>query len=411
MGGRRVLLLALGSRGDVEPAARLAHALRRRGADVAVAVLADGAERVRRAGARAVVVGPPSAQAMWWRSPLARGVAGLNPGLGYLEMRTSLSRLAPRALDAVVPWLGRVDLVVSGLATALTVPVLRSTGIPARLVLHCPAVPHPGGTSVWGGRLGAALPSVVEGGRQALLWRLTEGLSQGLARGLARRLGVAGDLPAGSPLPTGAPLLATSPVLDPDPSPQLLQTGPWRDPTPPRPVPPALDDWLRRHPGALLLTLGSLPVTRPERQLDLLLGAAADTGRPAVVQVPGVPHGPRPGGIVVGEVDHRTLLPRVAAVVHHGGSGTTHAVTAAGLPQVVLPHLGDQGHYARQVHRLGAAPAPLPALAVTRRGLAERLGRALDDPGTAAAADAASARLAREDGLGVAVDELLGATR
>lgn len=384
--------------------------MRQQGAHVAVAVFADGVDRVCRSGAEPVVVGPPSSQAMWWQSPRGRALAGTNPGLGYLEMRTSLARLAPHAVDAITPWLDGVDLVVSGLATALAVPVLRRAGIPARLVLHCPALPHPEGTTVWGGRVASVLPTALERRRQALLWKLTQGLSQVLARGLAHRLGVTGQ--PGDPFVVpgaGAPaLLSTSPVLDPDPSPELVQTGAWHDPSATRPLPPTLDRWLDRHTGAVLLTLGSLPVTRPQRQLDLLLGAAADVGRAAVVQVPGVPQGTRAGAIAVGDVDHRVLLDRVAAVVHHGGSGTTHAATAAGLPQVVVPHLGDQHHYARQGHRLGVAPTPLPALALTRRALADRLGQALD-PAPAAVARRAATALAAEDGLAVAVRELSAA--
>jgi vancomycin aglycone glucosyltransferase len=51
--------------------------------------------------------------------------------------------------------------------------------------------------------------------------------------------------------------------------------------------------------------------------------------------------------LVIGSVSHRPLFPRVAAVVHHGGAGTTAAATRAGRPQVVVPHLFDQFLWAR----------------------------------------------------------------
>ena len=119
------------------------------------------------------------------------------------------------------------------------------------------------------------------------MWRLTTGLSHAVAAQVAGRLGRGlrhGSRPArpvGPPGPDrsagrrwhgdlvgGAypPLLTTSPLLDPDPSPRLLQTGPWADPAPARPLDRPVADWLERHPGAVLMTLGSLPLTSPQAQ-------------------------------------------------------------------------------------------------------------------------------------------------
>jgi vancomycin aglycone glucosyltransferase len=57
--------------------------------------------------------------------------------------------------------------------------------------------------------------------------------------------------------------------------------------------------------------------------------------------------------ISIGDVNHEDLLPRVAAVVHHGGAGTTTAAVRAGRPQVVIPHLYDQYYWSRRVKKLG----------------------------------------------------------
>lgn len=413
--GRRVLLLALGTRGDVEPAARLAQALTADGAHVLVAVLADGAERVRAAGATPVVVGPPAAQAMWWTSPVARAVAELNPGIGYVQLRSRLAAQAGTIATALLPALRGADIVLAGLATARVVPVLDRLGIPARLVLHAPLVPHGGGTSGYEREASALLPARVELDRQQMMWRMTTGLSQAIAAQVGRLVGLqsgpgrAAWRPAHADLAGTAypPLLTTSPVLDPDPEPTLVQTGFWQDPRTTRPLDPDLDDWLDRHPGAVLMTQGSLPLTSPDDQAGRLLDVARAVGRPALLQLPGITPGPRGDAMVVTEADHRVLLPRVSAVVHHGGSGTTHTVAAAGVPQVVVPHLGDQPHYARTVHRLGLGPAPLPAGRATRRALSRRLAEALR-PAVFRTAQEAAARMAGEDGLARAVDELRG---
>ena len=70
--------------------------------------------------------------------------------------------------------------------------------------------------------------------------------------------------------------------------------------------------------------------------------------------------------MVVGSVSHARLFPRVAAVVHHGGAGTTHTAARAGVPQVVVPHLLDQYYFARRVHDLGVAPPGDPAQTADR---------------------------------------------
>jgi vancomycin aglycone glucosyltransferase len=55
----------------------------------------------------------------------------------------------------------------------------------------------------------------------------------------------------------------------------------------------------------------------------------------------------------VGDVAHEALFPKVAAIVHHGGAGTTTAAARAGKPQVIVPHLYDQHYWAHRVRQLG----------------------------------------------------------
>jgi vancomycin aglycone glucosyltransferase len=55
----------------------------------------------------------------------------------------------------------------------------------------------------------------------------------------------------------------------------------------------------------------------------------------------------------IGDVNFEKLLPRVAAIVHHGGAGTTTAAARAGKPQVIIPQMYDQFYLAHRVERLG----------------------------------------------------------
>jgi sterol 3beta-glucosyltransferase len=108
----------------------------------------------------------------------------------------------------------------------------------------------------------------------------------------------------------------------------------------------------------------------------------------------------------VDDVSHEWLLPRVDAVVHHGGSGTTAAGLRAGKPTLICPVLGDQPFWGRRVHELGLGPRPLPLRRATPQALSERITDLLSNPGYAARAGEISARIAIEDGPGEAIRAL-----
>jgi vancomycin aglycone glucosyltransferase len=112
--------------------------------------------------------------------------------------------------------------------------------------------------------------------------------------------------------------------------------------------------------------------------------------------------------LAIGEVNQQVLFGRVAAVVHHGGAGTTTTATRAGVPQVVVPQWGDQPYFAGRVAELGIGSAHA-VQAPTAESLGAALGTALD-PGTRARAKAVAATI-RTDGATVAADLLLSSAR
>jgi len=75
----------------------------------------------------------------------------------------------------------------------------------------------------------------------------------------------------------------------------------------------------------------------------------------------------------VGSASHNLLFPRVAAVVHHGGAGTTGAALRAGRPQVVVPHAFDQFGWARCVVEAGIGPQSLARSDLSTSALTHRL--------------------------------------
>lgn len=107
--------------------------------------------------------------------------------------------------------------------------------------------------------------------------------------------------------------------------------------------------------------------------------------------------------LVVDEAPHELLFPRVSAVVHHGGSGTTAAGLRAGRPTLVCPVLGDQPFWGERVHALGAGPQPLPLTKMRVDSLSERLTALLSDGRYAERAGEIGERIRGEDGTGTAV--------
>jgi sterol 3beta-glucosyltransferase len=133
----------------------------------------------------------------------------------------------------------------------------------------------------------------------------------------------------------------------------------------------------------------------------VVAGALARLGRRAVVQqgIAGL-SADRDDVLVIGEEPHAELFRRVSVVVHHGGAGTTAAALRAGAPAVCVPFTADQPFWARRVVALGAGA---PAVA-SRRLSADRLADAIVAAETCrAGAEAVAHRLAAEDGVAAAV--------
>lgn len=421
-GWMRVTMVGLGSVGDVAPLLTLGRALRNRGHQARLVALAGYADLCRDAGVELVPVAGDTTSAMWPAHRWARRATLAQPGLMYLSMRRRLAGTAEATTTAILTAATDADVLVPGLVTHGACQLLGAErGIPVRPLLFAPLLP---GRDPASACLALPTPSArLSWASSSLMWRLTQLLGSAHTAAMADRLG--------RRLPTRSEvrdvLLATSPVVSPlspaPPAPRIEQTG-WIPASAARPpLPPDLVEFLDEGPPPVLMTFGSCPVVDPAADLRLFLAAARRAGVRVVVQSTAAPEGPlsgdpsaRPQHAAVrdafnaGSVDHAALLPRVRAVVHHGGAGTTYAALAAGRPAVVVPHLGDQSYYARRVHDLGAGPAGIPRWRLTPRALAPALADALE-PGTAAAASAIARRLATEDGPARVVEALERAVR
>ena len=194
-----------------------------------------------------------------------------------------------------------------------------------------------------------------------------------------------------------------SPLVVPRPDdwrPGLTVTGYWwpydAEPQLPSPV----RDFLDAGPAPVFVGLGSATVPDPERLSACIVHALRRAGLRGVIQRGWA--GLEASGddmLTVDDIPHSALFPRMAAVVHHAGAGTTAAGLRAGVPAVPVPIQFDEGFWSARLVSLGVAPRTLPLRHLTPSTLATALMRATRDPAFARRAERLGARIRGEDGV------------
>jgi vancomycin aglycone glucosyltransferase len=173
------------------------------------------------------------------------------------------------------------------------------------------------------------------------------------------------------------PLLASDPLLGPwQPNAlcQAVQTGAWLLPDS-RQLPTDLKAFLDAGPPPVYVGFGSMAMQAAPNAARVAIEAVRAQGRRVLLGQGRAGLGAIDQGsdcFVIGEVNQQELFPKVAAIVHHGGAGTTTAAARAGTPQVIVPQVADQPYWAGQVEslRIGAAhDGPAPTFASLAAGL------------------------------------------
>lgn len=201
-----------------------------------------------------------------------------------------------------------------------------------------------------------------------------------------------------------------SPQVIPPPAdwPDYIQvTGYWFLEPPIGWEPPSdLVKFLQDGPPPVYVGFGSMLSRKPEETADLVLTALANTGQRAVLSSGwgGLKKENLPETVcMVGSIPHIWLFPRMAAVVHHGGAGTTGAGLHAGIPSIITPFFGDQPFWGQRVYELGVGPKPIPRQRLTVESLAEAIRAAVSDAAIRKNAAHLGKLIRAEDGIARAV--------
>lgn len=402
----RVLLAPVGTRGDVQPLVALAVALKARGHDPLL-IASSAFEPLATRWEVPFLAAGQDVRA--WTERHAREIAH-HP----LRLVRALNRMLDDEIGVQFTILlgaarGADLLVGAGLQFAGP-SVAERCGIPYRYVVYAPqtlesdAYPAPLVPL-------ARLPRLLNRASWWLFRRVYNALFRGKLNRHRAQLGLAPCADVLRLVMPQTPLLAADVELVP------LPAGGWHRPAvtgsfllPDRePLPPELERFLDAGAPPIYFGLGSVTDPDAAATAELVLRAARDAGRRLVLSSGWAGYqlsAPAADCALIGPVNHQRLFPRVAVVIHHGGAGTTAAAARAGVPQIVVPHLGDQFVHAHRMHLLGVAAAPFGRRRLSLERLRAALAAVLETPAVRSAAAALAQTLRRRDGARAAVELL-----
>jgi sterol 3beta-glucosyltransferase len=171
-------------------------------------------------------------------------------------------------------------------------------------------------------------------------------------------------------------------------------------------APQPLVDFLQAEPPPVYVGFGSMSNKKPEEVARLVLDALAKTHQRGIILSGwgGMRADDLPDTVFrLESAPFAWLFPRMAAVVHHGGAGTTAAGLRAGVPSIVTPVFADQPFWGRRVAQLGVGPSPIPLRKLTVDLLAQAIETALSDTSMRHRAAELGAKIQAEDGIANAV--------
>jgi UDP:flavonoid glycosyltransferase YjiC (YdhE family) len=416
--GRRIVITTWGSLGDLYPYLAIGLGLKALGHDVTVGAAECYRRKIEelRLGFRAV-----RPDCAWLEDPEA--VRRLShPRWGLIRVA---QMVLPTLLESYADTLAAAegaDLVVGNLSTYAAGLVAEKKGIPWASVMHVPTLffsafdpPLMPGFATLSKTLRFLGPSFWGPLGHSLKW-VTRCLGRPWHR-LRQEIGLP-PISGVNPLtdwhsPRLHLALFSKQLLEkqPDWPAQTVVTGfPWFDPAGRAGLPPELSKFLDDGPSPIVFTLGTAVATDARTFYESSARAVRLLGRRGVLILKDSRNRPRtlPHGVAAFDyAPFSALFPRAAAVVHHGGIGTTGLAMRFGRPMLVMPCAWDQPDNAERTARLGISRT-IPRHRYTPAGVAAELRRLLDNPAYGQRASEVGEKVRQEDGVGVACEALGG---
>jgi vancomycin aglycone glucosyltransferase len=398
-----VLLAPYGTLGDVHPMMALGIALRARGHSVRLCAQDTFRQRIESCGLEFISAGgegDAALRAEIWQTHL-------DSRSRKAVLRLITEKLIPLQFEVLWPASENADIIVATTLQMAAHSIAEKRRVVSATAVYCPKAIRSAYVS----------PPLIKSHRlpapiNQLLWRIVQNVGDRVIRtSINKERATLGLPPVARPsidLGRELTLLAADSVLaprPPDAPDNVKATGPW-----------ILDDpgeldlrvarFLDAVPSPVYVGFGSMLSANPANLLRQVIKAGELVNRRLLLQ----------GGWMdrvgvtlpdscmrMSATPHHLFFPRVAAVVHHGGAGTTMSAARAGIPQVVVPHIAEQFYWGHRVETLGLGPGSLPVSTLDARGLATAIERAISDPAMGDSARSFGKLVRTGDGTGEAV--------
>lgn len=399
----KIILATFGSRGDVQPTLALALALHQAGHEV-------------------VLAGPPEKEA-WAISlgcpyfPLGNDITRfvddmeksytLRSALSFVQFIRQETISQFEVFERLLPG---TDLVIGSSLVFSLSTVSEYLGLPYRFIAFTPQMmpsrfhPFPAFHSQW-----------FPGWMNRLTWKIGQILGRlDTTRLLNQKRKQYGLPPIKDSLPhiLGPHLLVASDPevapVPPDVTIPFSQTGYLHLSQPEQDL-LSLTAFLEKGPKPVYVGFGSMPKGDQMMALPIVVKAAKELGVRLVVAKfwdDPVPFASSEGLLFIKQYPHLHLFPHMAAIIHHGGAGTTATSARSGVPQIVVPHVLDQYYWGNKVYQARLGPKPIPRSALSVSQLTQALATCLTDQKIQEATQKASENIQRTDSLKRTMDEL-----
>jgi len=404
----KITMLTVGSTGDVRPYLLLGRELRSRGHDITIATFSRFREMIESAGLRFFSLSGDAEAFM---------ASIMNPDTTSVTYLTRLSK----KLKTVAPLLIRdmeescrgAEAMICNYFGSVYYSVAEEFGIPCIQTQYFVMDPNPSApiSSIRSQRL----PAFANKASYKAGYYLIGAVEKHFLGDWRKEAGLDPRKPSSRPnyrigTHTIPVIYALSPSVFPRPEewgPSIHMSGFWFDDAPAPWSPPAdLESFLSAGDPPVYLGFGSMNTGDMQRLLTIVLRSLHAAGLRAVIASGwgGLRLSSNSRVFFTDYAPHDWLFPRVRAVIHHGGIGTTAEGLRWGKPTLIIPFVGDQLFWGERIRALGCGPRPISRQNLTVRKLTKAMLDLSSNHGYSARALEIAQMLSRETGVRTAAD-------
>jgi sterol 3beta-glucosyltransferase len=152
----------------------------------------------------------------------------------------------------------------------------------------------------------------------------------------------------------------------------------------------------------VFIGFGSMPIKNPQQTTTTILEALKQSGQRGILHMGwgGLGNQSLPDYVFKIEyAPYESLFPQMAMVIHHGGSGTTAFGLRSGVPSCAVSFVFDQHYWGERIAELGVGPKPIRYKELTAKRLSEAIRFGVSDPQIKQKASELGQRIQAEKGI------------